>query len=85
MFKDDLNKKCSDVYISDTNFKRNFVEYRKEKVEIFMNTLLKTCAKAMINTKHVEKASRLISLKDCRDLSKVFDAYLTIHHSEKEG
>lgn len=83
MLKDDLNKKCSDVYISDTIFERDFAEYRREKVETFMNTLLKTTAKAVIDTKHVEKASRLIPLGDCQNVSKVFNAYLTVHHSEK--
>ena len=84
MLKDDLNKKCSNVYILDTNFERSFAEYRKEKVKMFMNTLLKMVTTAPINTKHVEKASRLISLSDCKDISKVFNAYLTVCHSGKE-
>lgn len=84
MLKDDLNKKCLDVYIPDTNFKRNFAEYRKEKVEIFVSTLLKTFAKALISIKYAEKASRLISLSDCQDASKVLNAYITIQHIDNE-
>ena len=85
MLKDDLNKKCSNVYILNTNFERSFAEYRRKKVEIFINTLFKTVAEAKVVTRYVEKASRLISLNDCQDVSKVFGAYLTVCHSEKEG
>ena len=83
MLKDDLNKKCSEVY-PPVDFHKDFYEYRKNKMEVFTKTLLKMVAEAIVDTKRAEKASRLISLSNCRDVSKVFDAYLTVRHSEKK-